>query len=740
MARVTKKKAIALIMLVLFLGVVLLLRGPHTSNFLKSLVLPELQKALGLQVISKKMHLSLLPLYVEAEEVKAFDENGERAFAAESVKAYVGLWGLLRRELVIDALVVRKPQFWIDRAKAAGIAGSLKGSGTAGDGSFKLKFRTVVLRDGEASYYDSGLRGVFEARGLDAEVILRERPEVDISVAELKAALQGRPVLSGSLDGNFFVGGESVEVKRLSAALDGSTLNGSGEYFFDRTGIFRLDLDVPVKTVKKLRGLEKPGYGSVSARGTLSLKEDYRESILDLDLTGDFYLETLLEALGARPGQELTGLVSFDGRVEGTLFEPVGEARARLRKANLYSLAVDDIECKVSYADRLLRFADGKARLYGGRGDVDVTLVLPRARNYSIDVEFRGIDSPPAFERIGLTWLDLPEGKVEGRLHTSGTSFDPEGWVSYVAGEARDDPIGRFARVGGKYSMKDGVLSLSEMEASSARSRLSFAGSLDTREDIVDFKGDLFTEDIKELTTPYFGRLAGSAEFHGRVSGPAADPVIEGTVLMHEAFLDQYPLGEVAMEASYRKDLLSVREARAVLEGVGYSGRGEVAFPGAAKLLDFATPEFGLTLNMHDADLRGLLRLNKITQPIEGRADGEITISGRGTPVIRGKAEIRGLRLWDIPVSSASLGFSYDFEEVGIENAVFINGDSTVELQGRITREGEFSFTAGSEKLYLKDAVPWELPFGYRVAFEAEGRGTAEEPAIRLKADLSEGT
>jgi hypothetical protein len=741
MAKMTKKKAIALIILVLFLGVALLLRGPHTSNFLKSLVLPELQRALGLQVISKKMHLNLLPLYVEAEEVKAFDENGERAFAAESVKAYIGLSGLLRKELVIDSLVVRKPQFWIDRDKAAGVAASLKGRpGAAGKGAFKLKFRTIVLRDGDVSYYDSGLKGVFEARGLDAEVILRERPEVVFSVPKLKAALQGRPVMNGSLEGNFFVGGESVEIKRLSAALEGSTLNGSGEYFYDRTGFFRLDLDVPFETVKKFKGLEKSGYGSVSARGTLSLKKDYRESLLDFDLTGDFYLETLLEALKARPGQELTGLVSFDGRMEGTLFQPVGEARARLRKANLYSLEVDDVDCMVSYADSLLKITDGKARLYGGRGDVDVTLVLPSVKDYTIEAEFKGVDSPPAFERIGLTWLGLPAGKVEGRLYTSGTSFDPDGWFSYVAGETRDDPIGRFTRVSGKYSMKDGLLSLRDMEASSAKSRLSFFGSLDTRKDVIDFKGDLYTDDIRELSTPYFGRLSGRAEFHGGASGPAADPLIKGTVLMHNAFLDQYPLGEVSMEASYRKNLFSVRDARAVLKGVEYSGRGEVAFPGAAKLLDFAGPEFGLTLNLRNADLGGLLRLNKISQPIEGRTDGEITISGRGIPLIRGKAEIEGLKLWDIPVASATLEFSYDFEAVGIENAVLRNGDSKVELQGRITKEGEFSFTAGSESLHLKDAVPWKLPLDYKIAFEAQGRGTAEKPVISLRADLLEGT
>lgn len=729
-----------MIILVLFLGVALLLRGPHTSNFLKSIVLPEMQKTLGFQVISKKMHLNLLPLYVEAEEVKAFDENGERVFAAESVKAYIGLWGLFRKELAIDVLVIRKPQFWIDRAKAAGLAGSLKGPGTTGGGPFKLKLKSVVLRDGEVSYYDSGLKGVFEARGVGAEVILRERPEVDFSVAELKAALKGRPVLSGSLGGNFFVGGDSVEIKRLSAELEGSTLNGSGEYFFDRTGFFRLDLDVPVATVKKFKGLEKPGYGSIRARGTLRLKKDYWESPLDFDLTGDFYLQTLLEALGARTSHELTGLVSFDGRLDGTLFKPLGEAKARLRKANLYALAVDDLTCQVSYADRLLRFVDGKAKLYGGRGDVNVTLVLPSVRNYTIEAEFRNIDSPPAFERIGLTWLNLPEGKVEGRLYTSGTSFDPEGWVSYEADEAREDPIGRFRQVRGKYSYKDGVLSLMEMQASSASSRLSFAGSLDTRKNIIDFMGDLLSEDIKELTTPYFGRLTGSAEFHGGVSGPSDDPVIKGTVLMHDAFLNQYPLGEVTMEASYRKDLLSVHDAKAVLEDVRYSGRGEVAFPGASGLLDIAGPEFDLTLNMDNADLRGLLRLNKIRQPIEGRADGEITFSGRGIPAIAGKAEIEGLRLWDFPISSASLGFSYDFDEVGIKNAILRNGDSVVELQGTITREGEFRFNAGSESLYLKDAVPWELPFSYKIAFEAEGRGTAEKPVIHLKADLLEGT
>lgn len=710
------------------------------SNFLKSLVLPEVQKVLGLQVIAQKMQVNLLPLYVEATGVKGFDDKGERAFTAESVKAYVGLSGIFRKHFTVETIVVREPHVWLDRVRAGALAKGAGQTGRAEEKPFSLDLKKVVLRDGEVSYHDETLNGLVEAAGFDAEVILRRRPEVVFSVSELRAAFDKWPELKGKVSANFFVEREEIEIKRMNAEVAGSTLSGSGLYSFDRTGTFRLDLNILVDTVKKLKGLEKPGYGSIRARGTLTLTDDIRDPYLDFGVKGDFYLQTLLEALRARTRHELTGLVSFNGNLEGKLSDLKGEAQARLRKANLYTIDVDDLTCKVFYEDRMLRFSEGRAEFYGGRGNVNVSFLLPRAKPYTVDVDFWDLDSSPAFRHIGLAWANLPAGKVKGKFYTSGTDFAPEGWASYEAFGSRDDPLGRIKKLSGKYAMKDKVVTLTEMEAASAKTRLAFGGTLDTGKKLMDFKGDLFTEDLRELTTPHFERLAGSGEFHGSVTGPTSNPVVNGRVLMHDAFLDDYPLGEVEMLASYQRNLLAVEEARAAHGDIEYSGRGSVAFPKALKLFETREPVFDLELGIKKADLGRLLNLHGVKVPIEGKVDGEVTIAGSGVPVYSGTSRISGGNLWGFPVSSVDLDFSYDFNKVRIKNAILRNGESELTADGSITKNGAFDFRAASEELYLKDVAPPEFPFSYKMKFEAQGKGTIERPEINVKALLSSGT
>ncbi len=736
---VRSKRIIIILFVGLVAGGVLFLRGPYMSNFLKALILPEVQSALGRQVIAHKMYVNLLPLFIEAKGVKAFNEKGERVFSAESVKAYIGLSKVLKRQITLETIVIKNPQVWLDRAQAEEISRNIEESGKGGKKFLSMSTRAVVLREGEVSYYDEGLNGIVEARGLNAEVILRERPEVNFSVAEISTAIEKWPELKGHISGNFFVGKESIEFKRLNVGAGGSNLSGTGFYSMDGTGMFRLDLDLLVSTVKDIMGLKEPGYGSIHARGALNLTDDILNPYLDLNVDGDFYLETLLEAVRAKTSHRLTGLVSFSGKVKGRALKISGTADARLRNSNLYTVDIDDLTCKVAYADRMLSFTEGKAKLYGGTGAAKVSFPLPSADPYSVEVDFSDVDSPPLFERIGMDWLQLPFGKVNGRISTSGSNFDPEGWAVYEALEPRDDPIGRIQKIGGKYRMRNKILTLTDMEAFSGASRLAFGGTLNTRGNTMDFNGGLVTEDVSKLMTPYFGRLTGSGEFQGNVSGPTSDPLVKGRVWIFDALLDDYPLGDVEGEASYRKNLLTVKEAGATHEQASYSVEGTVAFPKALKLLELREPDFDLRVGLSRADLGGLLRIHNVKVPVEGSIEGEVNITQSGIPEYLGSATVTDGSIYGYNVPSASLDFSYNFDAFTIKEAALRSGDSVLSLNGSIAREGDFNFRAGSEEIYLRDVLPRSLPLDYRMSMKAEGKGTVERPEITLEAVMSEG-
>jgi hypothetical protein len=743
MALTRKKKIILIVTALIVAGFVLFLRGPYVSNFLKALILPEAQSALGRQVTVQKMAVNVFPLYIEAREVKVLNAKGERLLAAESVKAYVGLSKLLKKQIALDSIVIKKPRVWFDKAQIGEIAGALKTTGREPgkdrEKSLSLKVKTIVVREGEVSYYGEGLKGLVEAKGLDAEIILRDRPEINFSVAEIRTAIKEWPEIKGGISGNLFVGKDSIEVKRISAEIEGSRLSGTGHYSFDKTALMRLDLDIDVDTVKKIRRLKESGDGSIHASGTLRMDEDFRNPHLDFNVKGDFYLQTLLELVKARTSHRLTGLVNFDGNVKGKLNDIKGTGNAGLRNGNLYTVDVEEALCKASYEDMLLKFTEGKGIVFGGKADFEVSLTMPSAKPYTVDVDFTGVDSPPAFERIGMGWLNLPYGKVRGKFFTSGTSFNPEGWAVYEALEPRGDPIGRFKRVSGKYRMVDKVVTMSEMEAETGASRITFGGIVDINNNTLDISTSLAGGDIKEFTTPYYDGLSGSIMFTGSATGSTSDPLIKGRVRMGNVFLDEYSIGEVNGEASYRKNLFTVTDAVGVHGDSTYRVDGAVAFPKAEKFLNLQQPNFDLGVVLKGADLGGILRLHKLTVPADGMVNGTVRIEGSGTPLYSGEAEIAKGSIYGIDVSSAALGFSYDFEAFRLKNATIRTGESELLLEGSVAKGGVFDFRANSEKFYPESVLKRSLPLSYRMSFEAEGKGTFEQPDIALRADLSEG-
>src|SRR4030067_3159548 len=84
------------------------LNGPHISNFLKKIILPELEMATGKGVFVKKIRINIFPMFIEAKRLKIFDDDGERIIFTKNVKAYIELSGLLSRNIIIRRLVFKE--------------------------------------------------------------------------------------------------------------------------------------------------------------------------------------------------------------------------------------------------------------------------------------------------------------------------------------------------------------------------------------------------------------------------------------------------------------------------------------------------------------------------------------------------------------------------------------------------------------------------------------------------------
>src|SRR3990172_8463281 len=131
------------------------LRGPHISNALKKLILPELEMMTGRKVIAQKIYINLIPFFVEAKGLKVFDEKGERFLLAQRAKAYVDLSGFFSRQLVIRRLVIRGPEVTAERKQVEEMIGTVKAYlSKKRDTALKVKVRAVEIQDGTAGLRD----------------------------------------------------------------------------------------------------------------------------------------------------------------------------------------------------------------------------------------------------------------------------------------------------------------------------------------------------------------------------------------------------------------------------------------------------------------------------------------------------------------------------------------------------------------------------------------------------------
>ncbi len=312
MGKITIKKILlftALVAAVVLVTVVL--RGPHVSNILKKLILPELSAATGKEVMAQKIYVNIFPLFVEAKEVKVFDKGVEIVHIPR-LKGYVELSGLLRKELVLRRLVVRKPHASAHASQLEEIAANVrKYLAMERKAPIKVVVRGIALDDGmfALGYKDMSFQGAgfgIEAVLNPKEIVVGRRavPRVNFTMKELSASIKGWPELKGEIKGALAIRDDAVEVKGLQIGFLGSKITASGLFpTKEKTqaktsrglyGDLQMGFSLLVETFRNIFSLKQPGEGGLSAKGTIHLlTDDPLRSVVDVKLKGElFYRDT----------------------------------------------------------------------------------------------------------------------------------------------------------------------------------------------------------------------------------------------------------------------------------------------------------------------------------------------------------------------------------------------------------------------------------------------------------------
>ncbi|MBM4135547.1 MAG: hypothetical protein FJ241_01800 [Nitrospira sp.] len=754
------RKVLYLLFFTIVIGlIVFILRGPYISNALKRIILPELESASGQRVIAQKIYINIFPLFIEAKGLKVFDENGNKILFAKRVKGYIDLTDLVYRQIAIRRLVIKDTETSTNREQLKGIIKNVITYLEKERKPFiKVRIKAIEASDGIALIKDDSLKILLNIKGFGGEILLGQLPRLKTSIKEFTLKKEGWSDLKGKLNASAVFRENGIEIKTLDISSYGSEFKGIGLYS-EGKGTFQTEIALLVDSVKKLFNLKQRGEGRIYAKGELKTQnsklktQNLKDISLNLKLKGDFYLQTLMELL--RVKEKVEGLVDFQGEIKGNLTDLSGRAKARLRKGNLFDIEVDSLRCDVLYQDRIMSFENGVGELYHGKAQAEASFNLPSPDAYTLDVKFNSVDSSAALKLI--RWEpEIPEGKVNGELFTSGSKFNPDGWFAYEVentpsltlpprgggqGGGGDNVMGRIRNIKGNYSLRDHILYLSNLKINTPLSNISVEGTVNLTEKTLSLNSILNTDEVSDLTLPYYNGLKGAGYFSGAIGGTFDHPEVAGSVRMSNAFIEGHKADSITSEFSYNKNLLRIQEMVATVAGGEQRIKGSIFFPQAEKLFELAHPVYEINASSTNIDVREITKIFSQDISAAGRLNADFRIGGKDKDIsIEGNAFIEKAVIFQVPVDSVSTAFSYMNKEISFRQAIIKRGSSTLKAEGKISSDEKFSFRASSDRLITRDLGLKHIPDDIVFSVQSEGQGTFKDPLIRVNAQVLEGT
>lgn len=338
-SRITFSFGIALLCVAV---VFFLLRGPYLSNYIKRIIVPQLENITRERVKIGQAAINLFPFYVQAKSVKVFDKEGTQLLWITKTRAYIDISGLFSKKVRIRKFWFNEPRLKISREELDEVIQNVNDSVSRGEeGDFKVTLHNVEMMDGELALEDMKDGSSFSGTGMSFNMTVKNNyPKMETTARllfeEAKLKLPELSEVSGSFEGRLKMEDGRVEIADVKVKSSESTLDLTGELFLAPDGLLREGklngkASIHSSTFNELFGLEYGKAGVLSFAGDVGMLpgKDSRWPVFVLDLETDssFYLETLMEIIGV--DENITGLVSVKGEIKGRFPEVAGKGFAK---------------------------------------------------------------------------------------------------------------------------------------------------------------------------------------------------------------------------------------------------------------------------------------------------------------------------------------------------------------------------------------------------------------------------
>ena len=172
----------------------LFLRGQYVSDTLRGIIIPELENMTGQKVTASRFSINILPLFLEAKDMKVSDASGQTILDTRRVKGYITLSGIFNRQITLQRLVIEDTSVTTHREQLDGIISHVKAYlEKERELAFKVKIRVVEVVRGNVFLKDENLKGELVIKGLSGEYLTGESQKLNAAVKELGIEKEGWP-------------------------------------------------------------------------------------------------------------------------------------------------------------------------------------------------------------------------------------------------------------------------------------------------------------------------------------------------------------------------------------------------------------------------------------------------------------------------------------------------------------------------------------------------------------------
>ncbi len=656
---------------VLFFAFLFVPENPYLSNYLKKLILPELQSATGYTATADKIYLHIFPLYAGIKDLRFIDEDGEVVAGIRSIKVYPEFSSLFFKKPVIKRISVKAPSLKMNMKRIDHIKQNLKDYLSKGQQGPPLIIKRIDISDGSLNF--QGFNGIdIVLQDVSSVYRLRHEMEFNVKIEKIKLSNLASPLsLTASISAKSDALGknslpEDFLIKELNiigpSGQRNTSISLSGRLSTKSPSELMTLFRISMKDMIALFSLKRApeDRGNVTARGTINipafhtitdLKKFIEETLVNLKGKGDFYIENLMELLEV--SERVSGRLKTEFSFRGKPLAPIIKGIGHLSHGDLFGIEVDDLLTEVQYRDHRLIFTNGKARLYSGEAEAEAEIPLP-VHTFRLYVKAQDIDIKPV---LGLLHLDLPlpDGKIEGELSHFGRVFSPAGWFVYKAkgrlqalGDRKleRNPEAYHLEVRGDYMFdgEDKVIVFHSLSGGVSNSpaepniiSMMAKGSYSLKDKYINGKYLLHLrpggESNSPLAFPFEYLKFEKGELTGDIKGTLSNLLITGNLQIKDLSINGYTFNSVKGKVSYSPSLLHIESINGISQqdnGGEFMLSGDIKLQSSERLFDISSPVFNLKTVFKDIKpLRFFSKNSLKPSPIRDLTlDGEVFFTG----------------------------------------------------------------------------------------------------------------